>query len=398
MGSVFKAVDRSLKVHLLTAMLTSDRRHQDFPSLRAMTYLNTAAECIPPRCVGEALQVYWQDKQRGMKGRDAHFAEVEACREVSAKLLGLKSNEVSFCSCTSEAYNLLASALNLRAEDEVVVTDLDFPAGATPWLRAEPAPTVKLWRSHLGALSLEDLLPLLSERTRLVQVSLISFYNGFRLAWKPLAEAIRRRAPQALISVDLTQTLGRVEIDCSDADILIASTYKWMLGIHGGCVIGVPEGRAADLTTRAGGWLHLSNAFESDRFQRALPKPGAASYAVGMPNFAGLYALNASLRYLDAVGIAALSQHADGLVAQTHRGLIDLELEPLAPYQPALPTGIIAFRHPKTPELHASLDREGVHVMHQVGRIRIAIHGYNTEEDVQRLLAVLSAALKRLPL
>ena len=51
-------------------MLTAATRTRDFPTLAGMTYLNTAAESIPPRCVGEALAQYWEDKQRGMRGRD----------------------------------------------------------------------------------------------------------------------------------------------------------------------------------------------------------------------------------------------------------------------------------------------------------------------------------------
>ena len=376
-------------------MLTLQQRRQDFPGLEALTYLNTAAESIPPQCVGAAIHQYWLDKQRGMPGREAHFAQVEACREVSARLTGLHRDEVSFCSCSSEAYNLLATALDLQADDEVVVTDLDFPAGATPWLRAARPPVLRLWKSVQGALQIADLLPLLNERTRLVQVSLISFYNGFRLDWPPLRDAIRARAPQAVISVDVTQALGRVVLDCADADILISSTHKWTLGIHGGCVIGVPQHGAERLTTRAGGWFHLTNAFDGDRFQRAVPKPGAASFSVGMPNFVALYALNASLRYLENIGIDAISRHADPLVAQTHQGLEQLGLSPLAPHQPDLPTGILAFRHPQTTALNAALERENIQAMHHAGRIRIALHGYNTAEDVARLLSVLGATLKR---
>src|SRR3984885_3128688 len=135
-------------------MLTDSTRLRDFPTLSEIIYLNPAAESIPPCCTGEAIQAYWEDKLRGMKGRDGHFAQVEACREVSARLLGLETSEVSFCSCSSEAYNLLASALQLRGGDEVVITDLDFPAGVTPWLRASDAPTLRLWKSVEGALDI----------------------------------------------------------------------------------------------------------------------------------------------------------------------------------------------------------------------------------------------------
>jgi len=166
-------------------MLTESTRLRDFPALAGKVYLNTAAESIPPLCVGEAIQAYWQDKLLGMDGRTGHFAAVEACREISAKMIGLAPDEVSFCSCSSEAYNLLASALSLRSDDEVVVSDLDFPAGTTPWLRMREAPQLRVWKSVDGDLDPAGLTPLLNRYTKLVQVSLISFYNGHRLAWKP---------------------------------------------------------------------------------------------------------------------------------------------------------------------------------------------------------------------
>ena len=359
-----------------------------------MSYLNTAAESIPPVCVGEAMQQYWRDKLLGMRGRDLHFAQVEACREISARSIGLKPSEVSFCSCSSEAYNLLATALRLVSGDEVVVTDLDFPAGTTPWMRSSQPPKLQLWKSEAGTLRVSSLLPLLNERTRLVQVSLVSFYNGFRIDWAPLRDAVRRQAPNAILAVDITQALGRIALDCADADILISSTHKWTLGIHGGCIVGIPQRQAARLTTTAGGWYHLTNAFEADRFDRADSKSGAASFSVGMPNFVSLYALNAALRYLEQVGIPAISAYADRLVAQVHQGLVDLGLSPLAPHQPDRSTGIVAFRHPETARLHAALEAEQVHVMHHAGRIRIAVHGYNTEQDVERLLAVLARAIR----
>lgn len=371
-------------------MLTPASRHRDFPALDSMTYLNTAAESIPPLCVGEALHTYWQDKLRGMKGRDAHFKQVEVCREIAARMTGFQPAEVSFCSCSSEAYNLLATALNLQSTDEVVVTNLDFPAGATPWLTAATRPQTRVWQSHNGELLVDDLVPLLNARTQLVQVSLVSFYNGHRLSWTPFRDAVRRLAPNALISVDVTQALGRVVLDCVDADCLISSTHKWTLGVHGGCIVGIPERAATRLTTRAGGWFHLRNAFEADRFQRADMKSGAASFSVGMPNFAAIYALNAALRYVESVGVEAIARHADPLVAQVHTGLMELGLKPLAPAQPTNPTGILAFLHPNTAVIHAALEQENIHVMHHAGRLRIAVAGYNTAEDVGRLLAALA--------
>ena len=372
-------------------MLTESSRLRDFPSLNGISYLNTAAESIPPLAVHEALERYWRDKTLGMRGREGHFAAVEECREISAKMLGLSIEEVSFCSCSSEAYNLLASALNLGPADEVVVTDLDFPAGATPWLRSSTRPQTRLWKAQEGELNIQDLAPLLNERTQLVQVSLVSFYNGHRIDWVPFQQMVRQLAPRALISVDITQAFGRLVLDCPGADILISSTHKWTLGVHGGCVIGIPRQNAERLTTHAGGWYHLNNAFDADRFERAASKSGAHSYSVGMPNFAALYALNAALRYVDVVGVGAISTHADPLVRRLYDGLIERGYRPMCPLHSGRPTGIISFMHERSAELHAELEKAEVHVMHHAGRIRLAVHGYNTADDIKRALDALSS-------
>jgi selenocysteine lyase/cysteine desulfurase len=252
---------------------------------------------------------------------------------------------------------------------------------------------VRIWRNRDGDLHAHDLPPLLNARTRLVQVSLVSFFNGQRIEWKPFRDAVRRYAPNALIAVDVTQALGRIPLDCGDADCIISSTHKWTLGVHGGCIIGIPQARAAELTTRAGGWFHLENAFDADRFERVATKKGAASWATGMPNFAALYALDASLRYLAAIGIEKIAAHADPLTERVHQGLLQLGLKPMSSWSPKNPSGIVAFRHARTAEIHAALERENIHVMHHAGRLRIAVHGYNTAEDVAQLLAVLGGAV-----
>jgi len=367
-------------------MLTAESRHRDFPTLAQQTYLNTAAEGLPPPAVLRAVADYLRDKQDGMRGRDAHFSRLEACRLAAAAAVGMQPTEVAFCSCSSEAYNLLASALNLTATDEVVFSDLDFPAGVTPWLTGSTACTPRLWQARSGRLEVAALERLLSAKTRLVQVSLISFWNGHHLAWDATRDAVRRLAPQALLAVDVTQALGRVPRLCPGADVIISSTHKWLLGLHGGCIVGIRDGVADQLTPRAGGWHHLENAFATDRFTRAVVCRGAAGYAVGMPNFPAIYGLEAALGYLRETGVEAIAKHADPLVARAAAGLEDLGFDLLCPLEAVLPGGIIAFQHPDSHNLADVLDRAAIHVMHHAGRIRIAVHGYNTQDDIDRML------------
>ncbi|MCI0363235.1 MAG: aminotransferase class V-fold PLP-dependent enzyme [Phycisphaerales bacterium] len=358
-----------------------------------MTYLNTAAEGIPPRAVVEALAQYAQDKLLGMDGRALHEAQWRALRQLAAQALGLTSDEIGICSCSSEAFNLAALALQLRDGDEVVINNLDFPAGATPWLQPSCPATVRLWRSRQGALPIEDLIPLLGPRTRLVSLSLVSFYNGYRVILPEVVAAIRRYSA-ALLAVDVTQALGRVSLDLTDADLIISSTHKWILGSHGWGLVGVPRSRAELWTVPAGGWFNLQNAFDADRFERAVPKLGAASFAVGMPNYPAVYANRAALEYLQTVTVSAIEAYATPLVCACLEGLKKLPVELLTPDEHRSLAGIIAFRHPRAETIHRRLREQNIHIMCQAGRMRVALHGYNTPADVDRFLSAMHEALR----
>lgn len=376
-------------------MLTPETRRRDFPSLEGRIYLNTAAEGIPPTAVGEALQQYIRDKQLGMDGRKPHGEQWEAAKTLVAEFYGLTAGEVSICSCSSEAYNLAAMALQLREGDEVVVNDLDFPAGATPWLQPSCPAKARVWHNRAGALRTEDLVPLLNSKTRLVTVSLVSFFNGFRVRLPEIVAVVRKHS-SALLAVDVTQALGRIPLELAGADLIVSSTHKWILASHGGGLVGVPKEKAAVWTVPAGGWFNLEDPFGANRFEKAVSKPGAAGFTVGMPNYPAVYAIRAALDYIRGVGVAAIDRHARPLVLHCLDEVRKLPLELLTPVDPDHVAGILAFRHPKAEQLHTHLHGKGIHVMSHAGRLRVAIHGYNTAADVESFLSGLKAALNSL--
>lgn len=374
-------------------MLDEATRRRDFPSLEGMTYLNTAAEGIPPTVVGEALARYVRDRQRGMDGRPLHEAEWEAARALAARMFGLTAEETAICSSSSEAFNLAARALRLRPGDEVIINDLDFPAGSTPWLLPDCPATVRLWRAREGALRVEDLTPLLGPRTRLVTTSLVSYYNGFLIPLAAVVETVRKNSP-ALLVVDVTQALGRIPLDLTGADLIVSSTHKWILATHGGGLVGVPQARAAEWTVPAGGWFHLRNAFDTDRFERVDIKPGAASFMVGMPNYAAIYAIRAALEYIQGVGVARIDAATRPLVHAVLEGIARLPVELLTPREEEALAGIVSFRHPAMEEVARRLREDNIHVMYHAGRLRVSVHGYNTPPDIERFLSRLAEALR----
>ena len=375
-------------------MLTEATRQSSFPSLEGMTYLNTAAEGIPPVEVGQALEQYFRDHQLGMDGRELHFAQREAVKALTADLFGLSAAEIGLCSCSSEAYNLAAMALQLQPEDEIVVNDLDFPAGATPWLQPTCPATVKVWTARDGGLRVEELGALLSPRTRLVAVSLVSFFNGYRLPLAEVVETVRQHS-SALLTVDVTQALGRIPLELAGADLIVSSTHKWLLACHGGGLVGVPASRTQAWTVPAGGWFNLQDPFGPDRFEGAASLPGAASFSVGMPNYPAIYAIRAGLDYIRKIGVAAIDKATRPLVLVCLERLAGLPVELLTPWEPNALAGIVAFRHPASEKIEHYLHDHDIHIMAHAGRLRVSLHGYNTMSDVELFLQKLEEALKR---
>ena len=373
-------------------MLTEESRQRDFPSLENRIYLNTAAEGIPPVSVLETLVKYGRDKELGMDGRLLHAVQDLELRARTADFYGLNPENIGICSCSSEAYNLAYSALNLKSGDEVIINDLDFPAGATPWLTTASAATVRIWRSREGVLAVEDLIKLLSPKTRFVNTSLVSFYNGCQIDVDEVADAVRKHSP-ALLGVDVTQALGRLALKLDKADLIVSSTHKWVLGIHGGGLVGVSPERSDEWTVPAGGWFNLENAFDDSRFEGVQNKKGAASFSVGMPNYAAIYSNNAALKYISEVGVNNIENYTRELVKFCRDGVRELPVELLGPANPVHPSGIIAFKHSNFQKINNALHARGIHTMAHAGRIRVAIHGYNTRNDIEVFLETLSRAI-----
>ncbi len=376
-------------------MLNETSRLLDFPSLENRIYLNSAAEGIPPLAVKDALLQYFQDKLLGMDGRMLHEEQWQATRQLTASFYGLSSDEIAICSCSSEAYNLTALALNFHAGDEVVINDLDFPAGATPWLQDSCLASVKVWRHRNGILAFEDLIPLLTSKTHLVNVSLVSFLNGFKLNIPDLVQVVRKHS-NSLLATDVTQALGRIPLKLDGVDLIISSTHKWILSSHGGGLVGVPSAKNNALTSKAGGWFNLEEPFGANRFTEAKSKPGAASFAVGMPNYPAIYAIRAGLQYIHSIGVEKIEAATRPLVLHCLEELAKLPIELITPNNPDHIAGILAFRHPKADIIHAHLKSKNIHVMGNAGRLRIAIHGYNTHRNVEVLLKELKAVLNQL--
>ena len=362
-----------------------------FPRTRQIVYLDTAAEGIPPSAAGEALERYWEHKSMGSPGRKRLYETDWETTALAAGLLGAATDDVALLGSASDALNVLANSIDWAPGDEVVIMDLEFPSNVLPWLHlGRKGVQVKLVRSRNGGVDLEDFLKAIGPRTRLVTVSQVSYKSGAQISF--LAElAAAAHDAGAVFCLDVTQALGRVPVSIEGVDYLVASSYKWTLGCHGVGIVYLDPSLRQRMVPAAVGWYSVNNLFREDRFESFEPKAGAGCLVTGMPNFPGIYALQAGLRHVTAAGPAEIDRRLRPLITRLRSGLEERGYDLLTPPATDAASGIVAFAHADAERVGAELGERGVNVWAGDGRVRASVHLYNDTSDIEAYLDALDA-------
>jgi selenocysteine lyase/cysteine desulfurase len=363
----------------------------DIPTGR--TYLNTATEGLPIRTAGAALQHSLNAKRHGSRGREELYALEATCRDMISSLLGITPSEVALVPDTSTGIDRFVNAFPWRLGDEVLLHDLEFPSNVTPWLEAQHqyGIHVRVLRSEAGVLKPEEVARGVTEKTRVISFSHVSFKSGGRIDLKSMSEIACDA--QAILCVDATQSLGVVPPPFGFWDVLWSSSYKWLLGVHGVAIMAVRKPVLELFKRGTPGWRSISNSFEHDRFSIAHWHSDATRFQAGMPSFASISVLIEAIRALQKISPDDVLEYVLGLGDRMLAGLEVLQIAPLTPDRRDERAGIIAFESPEYSWLEEQLDRCGIDVWARDGRVRFAFHAYNTIEDVDHCLRVLAGAL-----
>jgi cysteine desulfurase / selenocysteine lyase len=373
----------------MQSLLSERISKADFPRACEVAYMDTAAEGLPPPGCEPALLAYLREKRVGTPGRQALYALEREVGCSAARLLGTHLDNVVLLANASEGLNLLANSIDWKRGDRVLITDLEFPSNVVAWLRLrEQGVDVDVIPTESGVLRLEHFLRRLDSRTRMVSVSHVSYRTGTCI---PFLAALGQAAHQAgaIFCVDATQSLGRLPVGLDQVDYLVASSYKWLLGIHGlGVVYLAPELRAR-LQPSSAGWYSITDLFRPDRFERFDYKNGAGCLAAGMPNFPAMYALREGVEYLQRIGVERLNLTLQPLVKHLREGLKDRGFRLLTPPEPEFASGIVSFAHPDPERVGRHLQQHGVIVWYGDGRVRVSVHVYNDRSDIDACLLAL---------
>ncbi|MCQ6558124.1 aminotransferase class V-fold PLP-dependent enzyme [Paenibacillus mendelii] len=364
----------------------------DFIGLDQSTWFFCGAEAPVHRKVMDAVLEYMVSRTRGPWGRERNAEKEWACKTNLAGLFGGRANNIALMSSSSEAISMVAQAVPLAPGDNVVINNLEFPSGVLPWLALKrQGVEVRVARHSNWGMETDDILNLVDDRTRLVMTSHVSYLSGTRIDYVKLYEQLRNT--NALMLLDATQSLGVVPVDIRHTDMLVCSSYKWLLSTHGAGVLALNPGRIESLIPTYVGWRSVVGAPGEDRFASYEVHHDARRFELGYPSYPTVYALECATRLLLETGIDKIEQHVLALGGQLMEQLQALGLQVMTPSDPARRAGNVSIAHARAEEIAAKLAEQDVYVMGSDDRVRASIHAFTDSADIRRLTSLLPAVI-----
>ena len=353
---------------------------KDFPILSRvmadgypLVYLDSANTSQKPQVVIDAmvdhLERHNANVARAMHQLGAESSEAfEAARDKVAAFLGAPSrNEIVFTKNASEALNLVARTVPLKAGDNVVVTEMEHHSNIVPWqLACERVGAEFRWigLTDEGVLDLSNLDSLIDENTKVVAFTWVSNMLG---TINPVAE-LSKRAHQAgaVVVVDAAQAAPVLPIDLASMplderpDFLAFTGHK----VTGPTGIGVLWGRE-ELLNELPPFLGGGEMIETVTMQGSTYAKAPHRFEAGTPPIVEAVGLGAAVEYLGHLGMEAIHAHEMAITGYVLEGLSGLRgVTVLGPLDAARRGGAVAFEvdgvHPH--DVAQLLDARGIAV------------------------------------
>lgn len=396
-------------LHASSDPLMAARRQ--FPVLEQLTYLSICEKSIVPDCTRAAVDLYLDRMQSAAANRTEHEIYVETARQKFARLINAQQDEIAFTRNVSDGINSIACSIDWRPGDNVVLTtELEHPNNLYPWRHLERLGVeIRAIPPCNGAIDATAMIAAIDTRTRVVTAATVTFAPGLRTDLAAIGKVTRERG--VLFVVDAVQSAGILRLDAERDlfDCLATSTSKGLLGLYGAgflyCRLAVADQLQPAYLSRtgidAGPGQHSEGGNEAYRLA-----PGARRFEVGSFPLAEAYAADASLDLILGIGIDAIEAHALRLAKLFADELRERKLPVCPAPTPALASHIVTVgglgsgghdfsRDEQINELASWLRDNRVSFTIRRGQLRFAFHLYNNVSDIERVMALIDAHLRR---
>ena len=321
--------------------------------------------------------------------------QVELVRADFAELICSMPEEIAFVRNTSHGISLVASGLEWKKGDTIIVYEKTFPSNIYPWVNLESKGVeIKFIKSEKPFFTISDIENLVDSKTKLISLCSVEFTNSYRIDLESVGKFCRNNG--IYFFVDAIQTLGVFPIDVNkfNIDFLAADGHKWLLSPEGTGIFYCSNRVVNDLNPPLLGWKSIVNEFEYETVDFNL-KPNALKFEEGSLPIANILALGASLKLLNKIGIQNVQneiQRLGDLIIKlaTERGFqLNTPIE-----KESRGGAIVISGNFDSDVVKEKLGEKYIMVKSRGGGLRVAPHVYNTDEEVITLFKEIDSLLK----
>ena len=300
---------------------------KDFPILseqvngQPLIWFDNAATTQKPQAVIDRLAYFYAHENSNIH-RAAHELAARAteayedARDTVRDFLGApRSEEIIFVRGTTEAINLVAQSwgrANLRAGDEILITNLEHHANIVPWqiVARETGAVLKVAPvDDAGNLLLDEFTRMLNPKVKLVSATAVANAIGTVTPIEAIVALAHRAGARVLI--DGAQSVPHMAVDLRDLDpdFFVFSGHK-VFGPTGIGVVYIAERMWEETPAWQGG----GNMIADVTIERSIYQPPPNKYEAGTGNIADAVGLAAALRYVSDIGMARIDHYEHSLL------------------------------------------------------------------------------------
>ncbi|UIJ82326.1 aminotransferase class V-fold PLP-dependent enzyme [Rhizobium leguminosarum] len=361
-----------------------------FPAVEKMTYLDSGFQTPMCAAVKRALEAFLNESYETAGPKSVWLERMEATRTKVANLLNAAPEEIAFTKNTSEAMNIAANALPLKAGDNVLMIHGDHPNNAYAFLNLKKKGVEVRFIDMTETVNADSFRAAIDANTKAISMSYVTFHAGHRFDIESVGSLCKER--NLYFAIDIMQAVGVVPIDAKKvgATFIGCGTHKGLL---------VPQGLGLlywDRTRTELEPAYLAAISLKNPPADFIARPDdmaiavtATRFEIGNFNLPGIHALDAALDLIAQIGMENIQAHCFELGDRLIAGLDALNIQLVGPRDRAVRAPhiyVAALPADEWVDYFTSVD---VRVSPERDGVRISLGMFNNASDIDRLLDVI---------
>lgn len=308
-------------------------------------------------------------------------------KKLIAARLGTTPDRIAYAMNTADGLNVLASGLDWKQGDRVLLYRYEYPTNVYPFLiRKRDGVEVDFYDATDHRITVDVIKEHLTPQTKVLSLSMVQFSTGYHADIEAIGKLCKER--DIIFSLDAIQAFPYMSFDIEkwNVDFISVGGHKWLMSPEGIGFIYVSK-RVQELISQS--WMgstSVKNPFNHFEFDVDRIRDDAGRYENGTLNYPGIAALKASLEFQREFGFDEVHKHTLFLTSRFADLFSQRGVKIVSPQGSGETSGIIAVEIENADEIFKRLLAKDIHVAVRRGFLRISPFFYNTEEEVKKVI------------